>query len=404
MKKLFSVKFLMMLVMPLVFVACSKDDPAPEELVPKLDGVYIYGTNTIAETAVEPAARMALAQLDLNKAPKTKTVDGVYGKFMYIGAGAKIKIANVVSGVATRLGVVGGGKKEKGTDVADNLIPIGNTVIHGDLVADEAEISVTDAGLYFAVVNINKKTVVLAPVTANIIGDATPGNWATGTAIAPKSASKDSTVFESTIKLKGAAGYRYRFHDGWNAYNQEGAATTLSSLGVANYGDSWASGKNPLVFSLENIPNKVAGDIKVKLLYNQATDTWSEFKDLSNVKLGLFGNAYKIGDKQAAWDTPYDVKAPTRSGSKFIWKWTDAELIADGEFVFLQDGAWGGWFLDYTVPNSVGGAAVTEGKIKNAKDVGGADANYRVITAGKYDVTVTVDAKEGGTTVSFVAK
>ena len=150
------------LALPLIIVSCSKDDAEPEELIPKLDGVYIYGTNTVAASAVEPAARMNVAQLDPGKVPNVETQDGVYGKFMYVGAGSKIKVAEVVGGVGTIYGAENGGKKELGTDIEN--VPINDVVIHGTLVADATEIAVSDEGLYYAYVDINNKNFVIMRV------------------------------------------------------------------------------------------------------------------------------------------------------------------------------------------------------------------------------------------------
>ncbi|HEY5748149.1 MAG TPA: hypothetical protein VIU12_18890 [Chryseolinea sp.] len=405
MKKL-SLKLLLMLTLalPFIIVSCSKDDAEPEELIPKLDGVYIYGTNTVAASAVEPAARMNVAQLDPGKAPGVETQDGVFGKFMYIGAGAKIKVAQVVGGVGTIYGAENGGKKELGTDIVN--VPINDMVIHGALVADATEIAVGDEGLYYAYVDINNKNFVIVRVKANMIGDATPGVWATATNLAQKSVSKDSSVFESIVKLKAAAGYRYRFNDGWHVYNEDGVTTVMSSLGVEDYAAAWASGKNDLGFFLSNIPNHAGGNILVKLKYTASNDTWSESKltDFSATKMGLFGNAYKVGDVEANWDNGFDLKTPTKSGTIYTWKWTDVSLIGDREFVFLENGKWeGSYLVDFSMATS-NGSAITDGKVKDATAAGKEYHNFYVATEGKYDITLAVDGKTNTNTVTIVTK
>lgn len=156
-------QFLLLLVAaPLFFSSCDDETEAPKELLPKLDGFYIYGTNTIASSAVEPAARMALAVLDHGKAPNVENQAGVYGKFLFIGANSKIKFAEVKNEVGIVYGAENGGTTSNGLDVGN--VPIDDNVIHGTLLVDGPEIDVAEAGLYYAFANVNTGFFVLVHV------------------------------------------------------------------------------------------------------------------------------------------------------------------------------------------------------------------------------------------------
>jgi len=402
MKKLISLSlgWLVLLALPFWITSCGSDDEEGE-LLPKLDGFYIYGTNTIAETAVDPNAKMARAVLDKKQGAKVENMDGIYGKFLYIGAGSKIKFAEVVSEVGTTYGASGGGEVELGTDVGN--VPINDQVIHGTLEADAAEISVAEAGLYYAYVNASTKQFILMRVEAQIIGDATAGAWATGTPITLKSASKDSTVFESTLSLKGESGYRLRFNDGWHVY-QDANIVVLSSLGVLDYQTAWDTGINNVGLFLDNIPNKETGSFQVKLKFTASTGEWKETKvrSYAGVKLGLFGNAFTLPTGGAGeWSAGSSYKVDVvKTGNIYTWTWSNVALSVDGEFVILENGDWGGMMIFFNDATTRTGDAFTGGKIVK----GTGSENFKVATAGNYDIKVTINAVTGVRTLNIITK
>ena len=82
MKKQSLVKLMLFALVSVALFSCDEEDNGPKVLLPKVDGFYVYGTNTAMESPAVPAARMAGALLDPTKAPGTLTVDSVYGKYM----------------------------------------------------------------------------------------------------------------------------------------------------------------------------------------------------------------------------------------------------------------------------------------------------------------------------------
>jgi len=403
MTKLLSKMLLMLLLaLPFVFTSCDKDDDGPTELLPKLEGVYVYGTNTVATGATDPNARMAVARLVPDQGAKVDNMPGVYGKLMHIGANSTIKIVQIVAEVPTRFGLPNGGEKKLGTEVGS----ANDQVVAGTLVKDGADIKIADEGLYYVYIDINTLNFIAMPVKANMIGDATPGDWdaTKATQLPVVSSSKDSTVFEGTMDLKGAAGYRYRFNDGWEPF-KDGNIVVMGSLGVPDYGVAWDTGINDLGLHLSNIPNKIGGPTKVRLTYIAKTASWKELKisSMDNVQLNLFGNAFLINGVQSNWDAPYELKKPTASGTKYTWTWDNVDLIEGQQFVINQDGGWAGVIVAFTGNNNTGNA-FTDSKIVNAIDEGNPDANYFVKVGGKYKIELTIDGVGGARTVNITAK
>jgi hypothetical protein len=386
-----------------------KDPPPPP---PKLEGFYVFGTNTIATLATDPEARMALALLDPSKAPNITDKDGVYGKYMYIGANSTISFIEVdADGNATEFGADNGGTVTLGTDVGN--VPINDMVIHGSLEEDGDAIEVAEEGLYYTFVDANEDMFVIVPIKAQMIGDATELMWDAGTELPMISSTKEKTVFEGTdIGLKGATGYRYRINDGWHAFEGPGQVT-LSSLGVESYGEAWDSGINDVGFYLDNIPHKENGVFTVRLEYDAANDEWTETKtktgelliDYSDKEMSIFGNAYTLpGGAEGNWGSGtdgYGLHVPTKAGNVYTWSWNDVVLIQDREFIFLEDGAWGGVQIDFPGATN-GGAAITGGDIVDATTKEKEFHNYYVVEGGTYDITLAIDAAANTRTVTIV--
>ncbi len=394
--------FMMVLLLASAFlVSCGDDEPTePEVLLPNLDGLYVYGTNTVAaEPGGNAASKVNLAVLDPGQGAQVENMDGVFGKFIHIGANSTISLAHIENENGTVYGVPGGGTYDSASFVGG---VINDRVISGTLEADADPINVTNEGLYYLYVDINNLSVILMEIKADMIGDATINNWSAGTGLSLKSSDTESTVFEGTdVTLYGAAGYRYRFNDGWHVYADENVVT-LSSLGVPSYGEAWDSGVNDVGYHLDNIPNKESGLYTVTLTFTASTGEWEEVKtktgdllvDYSSNEYGIFGNAYFVeGNTEGAWDAIHHVKTPEKDGNIYNWIWT-LELIEGRSFVFREspDGEW----------VTFGGAAKVGTAFDN-EDIIQEDGqdNYFVSTAGTYDITFTINAEDEGRTLTI---
>lgn len=412
MKKLFSYRLILLmaalLVMPMVFLSCddeNTEDPPPPP--PNQDGVYVFGTNTVATLATDEGARMNLASLDVKQGAKVEEMDGVYGKYMYIGANSTISFMEVVSKVATTYGAAAGGTTTLGTEIGN--VPINDEIVHGDLLKDGPAIKIIEEGLYYTYLDMNSKTFLVVPVKAQIIGDATKLQWAAGTPLATKSVSKDETVFEAqNIELYAEHGYRYRINDGWHVY-QDPNIVTLSSLGVEElWPDAWAKDHNDIGFFLENAPHKETGIFNVTLTFDASTGEWTETKtktgniltDYSDTAIGLFGNAYYLpGGAEGNWGDPYEVKTPVKSGNVYTWLWDNVDLIVDREFVILKNGNWdGGMHILWNAGTARTGSAFTNNEITNT----GENENFHVSTGGNFDITLVIDAAANTKTLTIV--
>lgn len=409
MNKLNFLNFLMLLAFSAVFISCGEDDPAPKVLLPKMDGVYVYGTNTVAEAAVDPNARMALATLNPAKSGGSLTMEGYYGKYMHIGANSTIQISVVDGETGVTYGATDGGTVVQGPDELQ-FTDINDTFITGELVENGDPIAIAEEGLYFVFVNTVDNTFRIMRVEPTLIGDATPGQWSTSTAIPMTFSSVDSTIFEITdLELKGEAGYKVRFNEGYEVYNDNSIAT-LTFLGVEDYQTAWDTGINDLGFWDINIPNKESGVYTYRLKYDASTGEWSETKtktgeilvDYSGTQLGIIGNAYEGGN----WNgdgTALGLHTPVKSENTYTWTWNDVALLESGEFIFLQEGKWGaGLQIDYLGASNQG-TAIDNSNIVDATSVGGEYHNYFVATAGTYDITLEINAETGARVATFTA-
>ena len=401
-KNLKRLMLLLCSILTIFMMSCTEDDPGPQVLLPKLDGLYVFGTNTVAKEPGTAASKVNRAVLDKNQGTKVANMAGVFGKFMHIGANSTISLAYVENKEGKLYGANGGGSLDSAFVVGG---AVKDKVINGTLVENGTPIKVTNAGLYYLYVNMLEKKFILMEVKAQMIGDATEKQWAAGTSIALKSSDTLKTVFEATgVPLKGATGYRYRFNDGWHVY-QDANIVTLSSLGVASYGEAWDSGINNIGFELDNIPHKVTGIFTINLTYDAKTGEWKETKtktgelliDYSNAEYGWFGNAYFLedGTTEGAWNDIHLVKKPVKDGNKYNWTWT-LKLIEGRSFVLREKKENGAW-ITYGGAAKLG-AAFDDGKI--IKETG-AD-NYYVAKGGTYKVTFTINAEDEGRILTIV--
>ena len=384
-------------IMTTFFVACDKDDDDdPIVLVPNLNGLYVFGTNTVASAPGNAASKVNLAILDPNQGAKVNSLPGVYGKFIHIGANSTIQLAYKADAVEKVYGCDGGGALDSAI-VTDGAI--NDKIIHGTLADNADPIKVTNAGLYYLYVDVNNETFKLMEVKANIIGDATELNWAAGTPLPLKSSDSLTTVFEGTgIPLKGATGYRYRFNDGWHIH-ADANIVTMTSMGVPSYGAAWDSGINDIGFFLDNAPHKVTGIFTITLTLDAKTGVWTEVKtktgelliDYSGANYGWFGNAYYAsGTTPGAWDAIHHIQLPVKDGNLYNWVW-NLELIEGASFVLREDKENGAW-ITYGGAAKLGAAFENGLIVKEAPDVD----NYKVVTGGNYKITFTINAEDEG--------
>jgi hypothetical protein len=402
-KQLFkSVWLLAFAILSVLFVACDKDDDDdPIILVPNLNGLYVFGTNTVATAPGNAASKVNLAVLDPNRGAMVANLPGVFGKFIHIGANSTIQLAYKQDAVEKVYGADNGGSIDSAIVTGGS---INDVVINGTLIDDGDPIKVAKAGLYYLYADINTEKFVLMEVKANMIGDATELQWTAGTLLPLKSSDTVSTVFELTgLPLVGASGYKYRFNDGWHVH-EDAQIVTVSSLGVVSYGAAWDSGINDLGFYLDNAPHKETGIFTITLTYDAATGVWTEVKtktgellqDYSDNEFGWFGNAYYVeGTTEGAWDAIHHIILPVKDGNLYNWEW-NLELIQGRSFVLRENGGGNAWI-------TYGGAAklgtsFDDGSIVKEEN----QDNYFVAVGGNYKITFTINAEDEGRILTIV--
>jgi hypothetical protein len=408
MKKLILTQLMLALVAAAFLSSCGSDDDGPQILLPKLDGFYVFGENTAAESPSDPHSRMALAKLDNTKGLELDSKDDVFGKFMYIGAGAKIQFAKVLN----EEGVFYGSDDATVSNGADEGFSVNDNVIHGTLVEKGAEITVAEEGLYYVFADMTSFKVVITKVKANFIGDAmVPNGWDSGTVLPQKSISEDKVVFEATnVQMTFGLGYKVRFNDGWHSYT-DADISTHSFLGCLDYDAAWVAQKVDIGFFYHNIPSFAKGYYTVTLTYTESATggegVWTQnlvktgevITDYSNKDVGFFGNAFYISaGVEGAWADQGGVHKPVKNGNVFTWTWNDYELIADREFVIRENGTWAGIQGVYNAGTTRAGNAfdtkVT--KVDNPES-----ANFFVKVGGVYDITFKIDGVTNAQTLTI---
>lgn len=397
---------MLMLMLPLYFFSCSDDgDNDPKVLLPKEEGFYVFGENTVAETPSEPAARMALAKLDPTKDPGTLNIDSVYGKYIYIGANGKIGFAAVAEdedGVFL-------GSNDAAVVEGTEANSVDDEIIHGTLEEDGDPIAVAEEGLYYVFVDMNNLTFVVTRVKGQLIGDALIEKaWSAGTLLTQKSVSPTQTVFEATDVKMQIGGYKYRFNEGWHSFTSEDMST-FSFLGELDYATAWAAqAANPGYFN-DNIPCFAKGLYTVTLTFtanpiNGEGGSWSAttvktgeiVTDYSATQVGFFGNAFYLSPGvEGSWGDQGGVKTPTKAGNIYTWTWNDFELIQDHEFIVRENGIWNGVLVVWNNSTQTGDAFTS--KIRKATE----GDNFFVVTGGIYDISLSIDGVTNAKTLTI---
>jgi len=391
----------------LAITGCKQEDPIIEP-TPDPDpieqpvknvgpaGLYVFGSGTVADTAGAPEGKINLAILDPGKGLGVDSTEGIYGRFLHVGANSTLSLVFNEDTLSTSYGATDGGAKGLGTEAGG---AIDDEVTYGALVENGDPIQVAEEGLYYLYVNLNEEAFILIQVKFNIIGDATEKEWAEGTFIEVASSDKEETVFHVLgLPLKGNAGYRYRFGNGWHIFGTDtDPVVALSSMGVENYGAAYSAGRNDIGFFLENAPNVEDGLFNLTVTYDAKNDSWRESKNrtgdlpvssqYTDMEIGLFGNAYFVaGTTEGAWDDIHFSQTPTQvNDSLFSWTWTQ-ELIQNRSFVLREDTDNGTWITYGGVERA--GTAFTEDLI--IKEQG--QDNFFVTTGGTYILTLTINA------------
>lgn len=403
--------FYCLLLLSLSLLSCNRDKPNPIPIgdIPEADGYYIYGSNTIAVKATDPEARMTEALLDPSKSGGNTEKEGVLGRLIYVGANSTLTIAQVDGDTYTVYGLPNGGELKPGFDISSTNIR--SDMIQGTLMADEEAIMISNEGLYYVFILEERNEIRILQLQPEIIGEATAEVESTGIQIPLKSINADSAVYEiSELQLAGSSGYNYRFARGWELYNGP-LTVTFTYLGVESYEVSRGLGYNDIGYYNEECAQVVDGKYTLRLSYHMKTGSWTETKiftgelpvDYSSLTMSIFGNAYLIAPGDTAnWRSgtdAYEAKTPSKDGNIYTWSWTSVNLIQGRQFIFLENGEWGGLELNYASASIVGGQAVEEGKIVDSATLGSDLNDFYVQSKGTYDLKLIIDSDSKSTTV-----
>ncbi len=330
MKQLVKLMSLLTAMLAVTFlISCGDDDddtPAPDpggSDVP--NGVYIVG----ASTAAEPSAEFRLVAGRIDQFPDAVNRSGLTEGYMYIADGS-FNIVKVQDGETTTFG----------GSVTQQAMP-GNGDFNmgvGTLEEDGAAITPFESGLHHISVDEISNTFYIVPVKEwQVIGDATPGGWGTGTPIALKSSAPGEVVFEGTqITMRGGE-FKVRYNGSWGM-DFSGTVDNLNMF--TNFGGTPSS----LVAGGPNMPFADAdeGNYTITITYtpgagNSLSLSLTRTGDAEEVTFdpadwpwGIIGAATETG-----WDADTDVPYFDWSGN-----WVGGFYLTADEFKFRTDENW----------------------------------------------------------------
>jgi hypothetical protein len=382
MKKLLKVSwavlFALMGIVSLTSCDDDDDDNGPSTEVP--EGVYIYGTNTVATEPGTAATKFNLANLDDSKGLKVKSQEGVYAKYVYFGNNATFKFSTNLAGKQQVFGIDGSVATVPASEIYENNDQVKGDVLKASAKIDGDDFAVAEEGIYYVFFDTNTNTIVAFKVKPGIIGAATPGGWGEMTELPLKSISANGATYELTDVVMLKDEFKYRFNDGWNFF-LDSNVVAFTNVGKKDGSLNVEGG--------DNMKNEEIGVYTIKMVFNPTLDGWASTetrtgdytppaKDWSTVSMGLIGSA--IG----SWENDQDG-THTLEGNVHIWTWASVALTvgsADNRFKFRENDKWDnnyGWGTTI----SVGDNLVREEDDSSFGVL--ADGNYKIIF--KADVT-----------------
>ncbi|MBR2856994.1 MAG: hypothetical protein IKB85_06175 [Bacteroidales bacterium] len=378
------------------------------------DGFYVAGPATGA-TELTADYMMAAGLNEVDGANRS----GMYEKYIALEANKDFELVLYANGEQIRYGAA-----LEAFDVsekADN--PRDVEVKRGVLVtgADAPAMKVTESGLYHIVLDLNEANdlafgaqIVLAPVQWGVRG--AMNGWGFTAMPTPKFNQTTMTYVLENCSVASTGAFKFAYGAGWKLdLDDAGKVKANTNLGI----DAEAAGElgdNALVPNGKDI-NIARGIYKITLTWtlkggaikNGYTATIEktgtlEAVDYSNCQMELVGAgvAEQTGSSaDTAWSWGQVLLAsndgkPAKNGDVYTWTWSNVQLTTDG------------WKIRTLNAAETGGVASFDlgaDKIDTANSVEGTSTSGDIIlaAAGKYNVTLAIDAAADTKTITIVA-
>lgn len=378
------------------------------------DGFYVAGPATGA-TELTADYMMAAGLNEVDGANRS----GMYEKYIALEANKDFELVLYANGEQIRYGAA-----LEAFDVsekADN--PRNVEVKRGVLVtgADAPAMKVAESGLYHIVLDLNEANdlafgaqIVLAPVQWGVRG--AMNGWGFTAMPTPTFNQTTMTYVLENCAVASTGAFKFAYGAGWKLdLDDAGKVKANTNLGI----DAEAAGElgnNALVPNGKDI-NIARGIYKITLTWtlkggaikNGYTATIEktgtlEAVDYSNCQMELVGSgvAEQTGSSaDTAWSWGQVLLAsndgkPAKNGDVYTWTWSNVQLTTDG------------WKIRTLNAAETGGVASFDlgaDKIDTANSVEGTSTSGDIIlaAAGKYNVTLAIDAAADTKTITIVA-
>lgn len=407
--------FMSALALAFAFTSCEEKPDNGDNLDNVTeDGFYVAGPATGA-TELTADYMMAAGLNEVDGANRS----GMYEKYIALEANKDFELVLYANGEQIRYGAA-----LEAFDVsekADN--PRNVEVKRGVLVtgADAPAMKVAESGLYHIVLDLNEANdlafgaqIVLAPVQWGVRG--AMNGWGFTAMPTPKFNQTTMTYVLENCAVASTGAFKFAYGAGWKLdLDDAGKVKANTNLGI----DAEAAGElgnNALVPNGKDI-NIARGIYKITLTWtlkggaikNGYTATIEktgtlEAVDYSNCQMELVGAgvAEQTGSSaDTAWSWGQVLLAsndgkPAKSGDVYTWTWSNVQLTTDG------------WKIRTLNAAETGGVASFDlgaDKIDTANSVEGTSTSGDIIlaAAGKYNVTLAIDAAADTKTITIVA-
>ena len=378
------------------------------------DGFYVAGPATGA-TELTADYMMAAGLNEVDGANRS----GMYEKYIALEANKDFELVLYANGEQIRYGAAL--ETFDVSEKADN--PRNVEVKRGVLVtgADAPAMKVAESGLYHIVLDLNEANdlafgaqIVLAPVQWGVRG--AMNGWGFTAMPTPAFNQTTMTYVLENCSVASTGAFKFAYGAGWKLdLDDAGKVKANTNLGI----DAEAAGElgnNALVPNGKDI-NIARGIYKITLTWtlkggaikNGYTATIEktgtlEAVDYSNCQMELVGAgvAEQTGSSaDTAWSWGQVLLAsndgkPAKNGDVYTWTWSNVQLTTDG------------WKIRTLNAAETGGVASFDlgaDKIDTANSVEGTSTSGDIIlaAAGKYNVTLAIDAAADTKTITIVA-
>ena len=411
--------FMSALALAFAFTSCEEkpDNGGNLDTVTE-DGFYVAGPATGA-TELTADYMMAAGLNEVDGANRS----GMYEKYIALEANKDFELVLYANGEQIRYGAAL--ETFDVSEKADN--PTKDFVIKRGVLstgADAPAMKVAESGLYHIVLDLNEANdlafgaqIVLAPVSWGYRG--VNGDWGWTKMTASEFNAQTMTWTVENVAVTSACAFKFAYDGGWKLdLDDAGKVKANTNLGI----DAEAAGPladNALVPNGKDISLERGNSYKFTLTWTlkggaikngytakvEKTGTIEIAEtDYSECQMELVGAgvAEQTGSSaDTAWSWGQVLLAsndgkPAKSGSVYTWTWSNVQLTTDG---------WKIRTLNAQASGGVNNFDLGADKIDTANSVEGTSTSGDIIlaAAGKYNVTLAIDAAADTRTITIVA-